>query len=60
MIEKLPPKLMREVKKVYKPGMSITEIEVRLFLHLNTENRHNMLCFMRDPTSLKYVYSNAP
>lgn len=53
VIQKLPPKLLKEVVKIYEEGMSITEMEARLFFQLNWKKRKNLLCFVRDPKCLE-------
>lgn len=55
VIRNLPPKLLNQVLKIYKKGMSVTEMEVRLFFEMRPQNRKNLMCFLRDPNSLNDV-----
>uniref|UniRef100_A0A5K3FKL3 WD_REPEATS_REGION domain-containing protein n=1 Tax=Mesocestoides corti TaxID=53468 RepID=A0A5K3FKL3_MESCO len=55
MVQTLPPKLLDQVMKIYVEGMSVTEMEVRLFYHLNYNKRKNLLCFIRDSSCLEGV-----
>lgn len=53
MVKNLPPKLLNQVLKIYKKGMSVTEMEARLFFEMRPQNRKNLMCFLRDPNCLK-------
>ncbi|VDO03877.1 unnamed protein product [Rodentolepis nana] len=55
VIRNLPPKLLNEVLKIYRKGMSVTEMEARLFFEMRPQNRKNLMCFLRDPSSLNGV-----
>ncbi|VDL36454.1 unnamed protein product [Hymenolepis diminuta] len=52
VVKNLPPKLLNQVLKIYKKGMSVTEMEARLFFEMRPQNRKNLMCFLRDPNCL--------
>ncbi|VDM16938.1 unnamed protein product [Hydatigera taeniaeformis] len=58
VVQALPPKLLGQVMKIYKKGMSITEMEARLFIQQNCMKRKNLLCFLRDSSCLEDVPSD--
>ncbi|KAH9282634.1 Telomerase protein component 1 [Echinococcus granulosus] len=58
VVQALPPKLLGQVLKIYKAGMSITEMEARLFIQQNWKKRKNLLCFLRDSACLEGVPSD--
>ncbi|KAL5110044.1 Telomerase protein component 1 [Taenia crassiceps] len=58
VIQALPPKLFGQVMKIYKKGMSITEMEARLFIQQNWNRRKNLFCFLRDSNCLESVPSD--
>ncbi|VDK33555.1 unnamed protein product [Taenia asiatica] len=57
VVQALPPKLLGQVMKIYKKGMSITEMEARLFIQQNWNKRKSFFCFLRDSTCLESVPS---
>ncbi|VDN33035.1 unnamed protein product [Dibothriocephalus latus] len=55
LVRALPKKLCKQALRVYKPGMSITELEASLFLDVNYQNEKRLICCLRDPKCLEYV-----
>lgn len=53
VVHALPPKLLGQLMKIYKKGMSITEMEARLFIQQNWNKRKSLFCFLRDSTCLE-------
>lgn len=50
--------LLNQVMEIYEEGMSITEMEARVFAHVNRNNKNkSLLVFLRDAKCLGYVFT---